>query len=93
MKLAAPVLDDSDYLDETFEIEWTEIKGAETYEIQVSLDPEFITPVENYDTVDVGKTLVYEIYSENPEIVYYVRVRAKNGRNISQWSNIMELED
>ncbi len=93
MKLAAPELEDSDFLDETFEIEWTEVKGAETYEVQVALDPEFITPVKNYDNVDVGLTTVYEIYSENPEIVYYVRVRARNGRNISQWSNIMELED
>ena len=93
MKLPAPKIEDTDFLDETFEIKWTEVKGAETYEMQVALDSEFLTPVENYNTVDVGNTTVYEVNSANPEIKYYVRVRAKNGRNISQWSNIMELED
>ncbi|PKL77384.1 MAG: hypothetical protein CVV25_14635 [Ignavibacteriae bacterium HGW-Ignavibacteriae-4] len=93
MKLAAPEMDDFDYLEETIELEWTEVKGAEVYELQVALDPEFITLVENYELMDVGKTTKFEMYAENAERHYYVRVRARNGRNISQWSNIMEIED
>lgn len=93
MKLAPPEMEDFDYLEETIEIEWTKVDGAETYELQLGLDPEFITTVENYDIVDVGNITTYEMYAENSITKYYVRVRARNGRNISQWSNIMEIED
>lgn len=93
MKLAAPEMDDFDYLEETIELEWTKVEGAETYELQVGLDPEFINLVENYELMDVGNTTIFEMYAINAERHYYVRVRARNGRNISQWSNIMEIED
>ncbi len=93
MKLAPPVIEDFDYLEETIEIEWTEVAGADVYELQVATDPEFINLVENYELMDVGNTTKFEMYAENAERHYYVRVRARNGRNISQWSNIMEIED
>lgn len=93
MKLAPPELEDYDFLDETVEIEWTEVEGAETYELQVALDPEFEVAVENYGLMDVGKINRYEMYLPQSVAIYYVRVRAKNGRNISQWSNVMEMED
>lgn len=93
MKLAPPELEDFDYLEETIELEWTEVEGATSYEVQVGLDPEFVTTVENYDKVDVGNTTKYEMYAVETGAVFYVRVRARNGRNISHWSNIMELEE
>jgi hypothetical protein len=93
-KLPPPKLnDDVESLDETFGIGWSKVEAASTYEVQVSYDPAFLTFVEHYDTIDVGNTTIYEIVKSEQEKVMYVRVRAKDGRNISNWSNIIEVED
>lgn len=94
MKLPPPILDeDSEFLEQTFEIKWSKVVGATTYEVQAAYDPDFLTFVENYNTVDVGNTIIYEIVTSDPDKEMYVRVRAKNGRNVSDWSNIIEVED
>lgn len=93
MKLPPPELEDFDFLEETIELEWTKVEGATSYEVQIGLDPEFVTTAENYDKIDVGNTTVFEMYAIESVPVFYVRVRAKDGRNISQWSNILELEE
>lgn len=93
MKLPPPELEDFDFLEETIELEWSKVEGATSYELQIGLDPEFVTTAENYDKIDVGNTTVFEMYAIESVPVFYVRVRAKDGRNISQWSNILELEE
>lgn len=94
MKLPPPkLLDNFKYLGETFEIHWEKVEGATTYEVQAAYDNKFANMLDNYDAVDVSNTLVYEVIAKNPEKEIYIRVRAKNGRNLSNWSNILEVQE
>lgn len=92
MKLPPPnLLNNFKFLGESYEIHWDKVEGADTYEVQAAYDKQFTDIVKNYDIVDVSNTLVYEVASTNPEKKIYIKVRAKNGRNISDWSNILEV--
>ncbi|HUI28861.1 MAG TPA: sugar-binding protein [Candidatus Acidoferrales bacterium] len=66
-------------------LSWNASTGAETYGIQVSTDPTFVTT--NYDTAEVpatGLTVNRLLY----ETKYYWRVNASNYGGTSGWSSI-----
>ena len=62
---------------------WQKFKGSNSYELQVSQDPTFSTVL---DTLNVHKTSF--VYSKPlPEGSVYWRVRGRNDKRISEWSN------
>jgi photosystem II stability/assembly factor-like uncharacterized protein len=77
--------DYSENHDLNIEFSWLPVLGSEFYEMQISFDDIFDNPSNIIDSVfDIG--LEMENFSYNKK--YYWRLRAKNGKGESQWSDI-----
>ncbi|OJJ18758.1 hypothetical protein BKI52_24470 [marine bacterium AO1-C] len=73
-----------------FSAQWSEVRGASNYEVDVALDQEFTQIVANYQNRQVEATeLVVNGLEANT--VYFYRVRAKISNQISKNSNVIEV--
>ena len=78
--------------DDVIFIDWSDVDGADYYEIVVSLDENFKNIIEEYDYADVGSQSEFAIYMDDPNATYYWMVRAVGVRSSSEFSNIVEVE-
>ncbi|MGD1889432.1 MAG: fibronectin type III domain-containing protein [Cyclobacteriaceae bacterium] len=84
--LSAPVLHAaSDISSTSFTASWSSVEEAENYLLEVSTDPNFSTITKTIQ--DITDTL-YNVQDMKADIMYYYRVRAKEGTNYSSYSNI-----
>ena len=90
-ELEAPVLVsplNNDILEDRNPIfDWSDIQGAEKYDIQVARDSDF-NLLEIKTTVDESK---YQTIRNLKEGTYYWRVRSRDGNNTSKWNNLVQV--
>jgi hypothetical protein len=87
---ASPVLspiDDSGASGGYYLVNWTEVTGAISYELQEDDDPDFGSPVTTYS----GSSNQAEVTGQLPGTWYY-RVRSRNAAGYSQWSDPQWVE-
>lgn len=72
--------------DNTPNLDWNPVTGADNYDVQVDNDADFSSPNVNAD--NIGNYDNYQIPDENalPEGVYYWRVRGENAGGTGPWS-------
>ncbi len=75
-----------------FKLNWSDIKKANTYIIDVAYDENFTNLVEFYNNSDIGKLVEFEfMLPENAKSgKIYVRLRAKDDITESTFSNVLE---
>jgi len=88
--LSAPVLREATNASGTsFTVSWSSVADAENYSLEVSDDPNFSTL--SLTVNEIADTL-YEVQDLAADMVYYCRVRAKEGINYSLYSNIISQQ-
>jgi hypothetical protein len=73
-------------------VEWSEVKGVQSYVVELAFDKDFNSPHEIYDKVDVGvvNRLSFIELTQNTE--YFVRVRAFGESSGSEYSNVLSIK-
>lgn len=86
--LVTPVLKEATDIGLTnFTINWQAVNGASGYLLDLAVDPLFSEVLPNYNAVSTANTSV-EISGVDADKTYYYRVRATNGVDISENSDI-----
>lgn len=85
--LETPVLLDYHVFSRTaFTPKWKSVEGATFYEIQIAKDKDFKVCLDEYNNTDIGNSTEWEIHDLIPGETYYFRIRAKNNKNYSFYS-------
>lgn len=73
--------------DNTPNLNWDPVTGADNYDVQVDNDPDYSSPNVNAD--NIGNYDNYQVLDENalPEGVYHWRVRGENADGLGPWSD------
>lgn len=92
-KLVPPIANNvTVFYEETYDVSWSKVGGAEEYEIQVAYDKNFTKFVETYEGANVGNNTTFEIYGGESASTFYYRVRAIGGGTNSEYSNVVEVK-
>jgi hypothetical protein len=66
------------------EITWNEAYSADSYDIQIATDPAFKTIAKTVEDITLNK---YQVKDLDYNIFYYIKIRSKNAKRTSDWSN------
>ncbi len=85
-------LQPSGMLPQGFIAAWDQLSGGvDTYLLDLSTDPEFSSFVPGYHDLDVGAQTRFDISGLDPELTYYVRVRAVVNGETSDYSPVVAV--
>ncbi len=73
-----------------FRANWRGIRGAESYLLDVSEDPNFGSFLAGYESAEIVGTIEFVTNLVDGE-TYYYRVRAKAGETVTDFSNVIEV--
>ena len=77
------LIDEAQNVENQSELSWNSVEKAELYQVEISIDEDFIFNFENFTTGDT----TYKIQKNfDPYTKYYWRARSKNHAAISEWS-------
>lgn len=92
LKMQAPNLKKATYnSDNSFKIAWETKSEVDFFEIQIAEDENFSEIIPQFDNLNIGTINEIELPIENPENIYYFRIRSVKGRDISEWSNTQKI--
>src|SRR5262249_42935325 len=74
-----------------FTANWSSVREATGYRLDVSTNLVFNSYVPGYQNLDVGNTTSYNVSGLNPNTLYYYRVRAYNTNGTSPNSNVIKV--
>lgn len=76
---AKPVITSiTDVTNNSFIVNWDAVPFAETYKLDVSLDPNFNVLVSGYSNLNTGNVTSISVTGLTPHLIYYVRLRASH---------------
>jgi len=68
---------------------WTDVTlNADTYQLQVSAEPSFVSPFFNDSTISINN---FDLSSLYDDVLYYWRVRAKINNIYGEWSSVWQF--
>ena len=76
----------------SFTANWTSVRSAIGYRLDVSTNTSFTSYVPGYHNLDVGKTTSYNVTGLGANTFYYYRLRAYNGNGTSPNSNVVKVK-
>ena len=74
-----------------FTASWESAEGAANYLLEISVDSDFNSILEEYDRRDVGNSTKYRVPGLDPESNYFYRVRAQKENRTTSPSNTVQL--
>lgn len=74
----------------SFRANWSEADGAQSYRLDVALDPDFQQILSGYDHLNTGNESFHDITGLELGTAYYYRVRSVAGPRTSPQSNVIE---
>jgi endo-1,4-beta-xylanase len=83
-------LDSSNRTDTSFQANWASVTGAESYLIDVSTNSAFSPSITGYSSLSVSSNTI-AVTGLSQGSLYYYRVRAKKGSQISKNSNVITV--